>query len=237
MDDFFYNPEPEAPEEVPSEPEPEASEEVPSEPEPEAPEEVPSEPEPSEPETPEEVPSEPEPEAPEEVPSEPEPSEPETPEEEPGEPEAPEEPVLEEPPAEPETPPAEETGDGEMMKDLIDVIGDLNETITGAVTQEPEELPAGGEGGVAGGDFGGSQTTESASVDLSPVVQVLERNEKLLTQTIELLEQQGEVLVTQHNDLLQLQANVDFVFLAVAALIGVVLGGLLGLVLDRIWRI
>ena len=173
-----------------------------------------------EPEAPEEVPSEPEAEAPEEEPSEPEP---EAPEEEPSEPE-------------PEAPPTEETEDGsESMKDLIDAIGDLNETITGAVTQEPEELPAGGEGG--GGGFGGeSQVTESASVDLAPVVQVLERNEKLLIHTNELLEQQGEVLVMQHNDLLQLQANVDFVFLAVAALIGVVLGGFVALVIDRIWR-
>ena len=78
--------------------------------------------------------------------------------------------------------------------------------------------------------------TESASVDLAPVVQVLERNEKLLIHANELLEQQGEVLVMQHNDLLQLQANVDFVFLAVAALIGVVLGGFVALVIDRIWR-
>ena len=161
-----------------------------------------------------------EPEAPEEVPSEPEA---EAPEEEPSEPE-------------PEAPPTEETEDGsESMKDLIDAIGDLNETITGAVTQEPEELPAGGEGGEGG--FGGeSQVTESASVDLAPVVQVLERNEKLLIHTNELLEQQGEVLVMQHNDLLQLQANVDFVFLALAALIGVVLGGFVALVIDRIWR-
>lgn len=173
-----------------------------------------------EPEAPEEVPSEPEAEAPEEEPGEPEP---EAPEEEPSEPE-------------PEAPPTEETEDGsESMKDLIDAIGDLNETITGAVTQEPEELPAGGEGGEGG--FGGeSQVTESASVDLAPVVQVLERNEKLLIHTNELLEQQGEVLVMQHNDLLQLQANVDFVFLAVAALIGVVLGGFVALVIDRIWR-
>lgn len=72
-----------------------------------------------EPEAPEEVPSEPEPEAPEETPNEPE----------------------------PEAPLTEETEDGsESMKDLIDAIGDLNETITGAVTQEPEELPAGGRG-------------------------------------------------------------------------------------------
>lgn len=169
----------------------------------------------------------PEPEAPEEAPSEPEPEqpapEPETPEEIPSEPE-------------PEAPSTEETVDGsETMKDLIDAIGDLNETITGAVTQEPEELPAGGEGG--GGGFGGeSQVTESASVDLAPVVQVLERNEKLLTRTTELLEQQGEVLVMQHNDLLQLQANVDFVFLAVAALIGVVLGVAVGKVFHDLWR-
>ena len=173
-----------------------------------------------EPEAPEEVPSEPEAEAPEEEPSEPEP---EAPEEEPSEPE-------------PEAPPTEETEDGsESMKDLIDAIGDLNETITGAVTQEPEELPAGGEGG--GGGFGGeSQVTESASVDLAPVVQVLERNEKLLIHTNELLEQQGEVLVMQHNDLLQLQANVDFVFLAVAALIGVLLGVAVGRVFHDLWR-
>ena len=161
-----------------------------------------------------------EPEAPEEVPSEPEA---EAPEEEPSEPE-------------PEAPPTEETEDGsESMKDLIDAIGDLNETITGAVTQEPEELPAGGEGGEGG--FGGeSQVTESASVDLAPVVQVLERNEKLLIHTNELLEQQGEVLVMQHNDLLQLQANVDFVFLAVAALIGVLLGVAVGRVFHDLWR-
>ena len=173
-----------------------------------------------EPEAPEEVPSEPEAEAPEEEPSEPEP---EAPEEEPSEPE-------------PEAPPTEETEDGsESMKDLIDAIGDLNETITGAVTQEPEELPAGGEGGEGG--FGGeSQVTESASVDLAPVVQVLERNEKLLIHTNELLEQQGEVLVMQHNDLLQLQANVDFVFLAVAALIGVLLGVAVGRVFHDLWR-
>ena len=173
-----------------------------------------------EPEAPEEVPSEPEPEAPEEEPSDPEP---EAPEEEPSDPE-------------PEAPPTEETEDGsESMKDLIDAIGDLNETITGAVTQEPEELPAGGEGG--GGGFGGeSQVTESASVDLASVVQVLERNEKLLIHTNELLEQQGEVLVMQHNDLLQLQANVDFVFLAVAALIGVVLGVAVGKVFHYLWR-
>ena len=187
-----------------------------------------SEPEP-EPEAPEEEPSEPEPEAPEEVPSEPEPEdpapEPEAPKEEPGE-------------LEPEAPPAEGTGDGsETMKDLIHAIGDLNETITGAVTQEPEELPAEGEEGGAGGGSGGEvQVTEPASVDLSPVVRVLERNEKLLIHTNEILEQQSEIMTTQHNDLLQLQANVDFVFLAVAALIGVVLGVAVGRVFHDLWR-
>lgn len=165
---------------------------------------------------------EPEPEAPEEVPSESAPEEPAP------EPEAPEEIPGE---LESEAPPAEETVDGsDTMKDLIDAIGDLNETITGAVTQEPEELPAGGEGGGAGGGSGGEvQVTESASVDLTPVVRVLER-------TNELLEQQEEILVTQHNDLLQLQANVDFVFLAVAALIGVVLGVVVGRVFHDLWR-
>ena len=182
-----------------------------------------------EPEAPEEEPSEPEPEAPEEVPSEPEPEEPAP------EPEAPEE-ITGEP--EPEAPATEETGGGsETMKDLIDAIGHLNETITGAVTQEPEQLPTEVEEGGAGGGSGGEvQVTESASVDLTPVVQVLERNEKLLTRTNELLEQQSEIMMTQHNDLLQLQANVDFVFLAVAALIGVVLGVVVGRVFHDLWR-
>lgn len=166
-----------------------------------------------EPEAPEEEPSDPEPEAPEEVPSEPEP---EAPEETPNEPE-------------PEAPPTEETEDGsESMKDLIDAIGDLNETITGAVTQEPEELPE--EGAESGGGSGGNVVVEeSAGVDLTPVVQVLEH-------TNELLVKQEEVLVTQHNDLLQLRANVDFVFLAVAALIGVVLGVAVGKLFHDLWR-
>lgn len=166
-----------------------------------------------EPEAPEEEPSDPEPEAPEEVPSEPEP---EAPEETPNEPE-------------PEAPPTEETEDGsESLKDLIDAIGNLNETITGAVTQEPEELPE--EGAESGGGSGGNVVVEeSAGVDLTPVVQVLEH-------TNELLVKQEEVLVTQHNDLLQLRANVDFVFLAVAALIGVVLGVAVGKLFHDLWR-
>ena len=42
--------------------------------------------------------------------------------------------------------------------------------------------------------------------------------------------------MTQHNDLLQLQSNVDFVFLALAALIGVVLGVAVGKVFHDLWR-
>ena len=142
------------------------------------------------------------------------------------EPEAPEEGPAD---PEPETPPAEETEDGsESMKDLIDAIGNLNETITGAVTQEPEELPAEGEEG-GGGSGGNLVVEESAGVDLTPVVQVL-------AHTNELLVKQEEILVTQHNDLLQLQANVDFVFLAVATLIGVVLGVSVGKLFHDLWR-
>lgn len=136
-----------------------------------------------------------------------------------------------EPAPEPEAPeeePAGETANGsETMKELIDAIGNLNETITGAVTQEPEELPEEGEG--SGGGSGGDAEVLEPSVDLTPVVKVLER-------TNELLERQEEALVTQHNDLLQLQANVDFVFLAVAALIGVVLGAAVGRVFHDLWR-
>ena len=114
------------------------------------------------------------------------------------------------------------------MKDLIDAIGNLNETITGAVTQEPEELPAEGEEG-GGGSGGNLVVEESAGVALTPVVQVL-------AHTNELLVKQEEILVTQHNDLLQLQANVDFVFLAVATLIGVVLGVSVGKLFHDLWR-
>lgn len=163
---------------------------------------------------------------------------PEVPEEVSGEPEeAPAEPAPEELPGEAETPPAEEPVEGsETVKDLIDAIGNLNETITGAVSQEPEELPAEGDGSGSGG--GGEIVVEETggTVDLTPVVRVLERNEKLLNHTNELLEQQSEVLATQHNDLLQLQANVNFVFLAVAALIGVVLGVAVGKVFHDLWR-
>lgn len=71
--------------------------------------------------------------------------------------ESPEEPEPEELPGEPgpETPPSEE--DGSQMQDLIDAIGDLNETITGAVTEEQEgpedseDLSPGGEGAVPEG--------------------------------------------------------------------------------------
>ena len=85
------------------------------------------------------------------------------------------------------------------------------------------------EGSNSGGPSGEVFAEEPASVDLTPVVHVLER-------TNELLEQQSEVLATQRNDLLQLQANVDFVFLAVAAVIGVVLGVAVGRVFHDLWR-
>lgn len=170
----------------------------------------------------EEAPGDPAPEPPpvvEEIPSEPEPEQPPAVEEIPGE--------L---PADPETPPTEEIGDGsKTVKDLIDVIGDLNETITGAVGQEPGQLLEEGEGSGAGGNSGGGSEDLGPTVDFAPVSRVLER-------TNELLEQQQEILVTQHNDLLQLQANVNFVFLAVCVLIGVVLGVAVGKVFHNLWR-
>jgi len=67
-----------------------------------------------------------------------------------------------------------------------------------------------------------NEYTEVYNVDLTPVV--------------ELLEQQNELLITQHNDLLQIEANLDFVFLAVCMLAGVVIGSALALVMDRMWR-
>lgn len=157
----------------------------------------------------------PEPEVPAEEPEEPEPAEPELPEEsasgaEPGE--------------GGQLPGEAGSGGDAAMQDLITAIGDLNETITGAVT-EAEDPPGGEEGGTDGN----LPPVEREGVDLTPVVQVLER-------TNALLEVQGEALATQHNDLLQLQANVDFVFLAVAALIGVVLGAAVGKLFHDLWR-
>ena len=57
-----------------------------------------------------------------------------------------------------------------------------------------------------------------------------------LTSVVELLEASNESLVQVNNNLLQLQANVDFVFLAVAALIGVVLGVSVGKLFHDLWR-
>lgn len=145
----------------------------------------------------------------------------------PAEPEAPADPGG----PEPETPPPGESGsvDGDKVQDLIDAIGDLNETITGAVT-DPEQLPAEEPGGGSGGGGGGeSVVLEPASVDLTPVVRSIER-------TNELLVQQEEILTTQHDDLLQLQANVSFVFLAVCMLAGVVIGCAVSYVLHDLWR-
>lgn len=169
---------------------------------------------------PEESPRDPEPGR-DETPSRPKP---EAPEEPAPAPEAPEEPRE----ADPEVPPSEE-GDNigsDTMQDLIDAIGDLNQTITDAATGEAEQLPSEGPSGGSGGE---AWVAESAEVDLTPVVKVLER-------TNELLEQQTEILATQHNDLLQLQANVNFVFLAVVMLTGVVIGCAVSYVLHDLWR-
>ncbi len=67
-----------------------------------------------------------------------------------------------------------------------------------------------------------TEVTEIYNVDLGPVV--------------ELLEQQNELLATQHNDLLQIQANLDFVLLAVCMLAGVVIGCTISHVLHDLWR-
>jgi len=67
------------------------------------------------------------------------------------------------------------------------------------------------------------EVTEIYDVDLGPVV--------------ELLEQQNELLVTQHNDLLQIQANLDFVLLAVCMLAGVVIGCFVGRIIHDLWRV
>lgn len=143
----------------------------------------------------------------------------------------PEEPAPEPVELEPEAPPSEESGSvgTDAVQNLIGAIGDLNQTITDAMTEGPEQLPVEDMGGGAGEDTGGEVVEEPATVDLTPVVRALGR-------TNELLEQQDKVLLTQHNDLLQLQANLDFVFLAVSALIGVVLGAAVALVLNRVWR-
>lgn len=189
-------------------------EDAPSSSEPAAPEESTSGPEPS---APEESSGGSEPSAPEESASDPGPSAPE-PEEETG--------VSVEETAEPVAPPAEapeETNASDTMQDLIDAIGGLNETITGVTTQEPEEPPAEREQETPAESLEYEYfTAEPADVDLEPVIQVLERQE--------------EVLLTLHNDLYQLQANVDLVFLAVAALIGVVLGVAVGRLFHDLWR-
>jgi len=184
-----------------------------------------------------EIPEEPATEPEEAAPSEPEPEEPTA------EPEelTPEEPVADPEPKAPEdttgeleleTPISEsvESGavSGETVQDLIGAIDNLNETITGAIPEEePEQLPT--EEGEGGGSGGGEEVVETPSVDLAPVVRVLER-------TTELLEQQNEIQITQHNDLLQIQADICFVFLAVCMLAGVVVGCFVGRVFHELWR-
>lgn len=126
---------------------------------------------------------------------------------------------------EPEAP-REETGSGvtgELVQDLITAVGGLNDTITEAAAQDSEDPPAEREGETPAGPLEYEYfAAESTDVDLTPVIQVLERQE--------------EVLLTLHSDLYQLQANVDLVFLAVAALIGVVLGVAVGRLFHDLWR-
>ncbi len=88
------------------------------------------------------------------------------------------------------------------------------ETVT---APEPAQEP-----GADGGGGGGVLFVETPSVDYSAVV--------------ELLEQQNDLLATQHNDLLQVRANLDFVFLAVCMLAGVVIGCAISRVLHDLWR-
>lgn len=76
--------------------------------------------------------------------------------------------------------------------------------------------------------------------DLTPVLESLEglrqSQEQQLEHIDELLEQQIEIQMMQHNDLLQLQANVEIVFLAIIALIGVTIGCAVSRVLHDLWR-
>ncbi len=97
------------------------------------------------------------------------------------------------------------------MDDLNDI---PEETVTApGPAQEP---------GADAGGGGGALFAESSVTDFGPVV--------------ELLEQQNDLLVTQHDDLLQVQANLDFVFLAVCMLAGVVIGCAISRVLHDLWR-
>ena len=57
-----------------------------------------------------------------------------------------------------------------------------------------------------------------------------------MTPVVELLEVTNESLVQVNNNLLQLQANVNFVFLAVCVLIGAVIGCGVARVLHDLWR-
>lgn len=166
----------------------------------------------------EEAPSDPAPEPPpvvEEIPSEPVPEQPPAVEEVPGE--------L---PADPEVPEEEGDSGSGSIQDIIDAIGELGETITGTtVTEEPEELepPATEQGGAGEAPPMWFMEYEASSgTDLTPVV--------------ELLEVTNESLVQVNNNLLQLQVNVNFVFLAVCVLIGAVIGCGVARVLHDLWR-
>lgn len=162
-----------------------------------------------------EVSEAPEPETPA-VSSEPEP-EPQRPAPEP------EAPVVSSDP-EPETPPSEENGsvDGDKVQDLIDAIGDLNQTITDAVTGDPEPLPP---------DEGDIPYDVPFEWDFFAATNGADYEE-----VVELLQQDAEMQATLHNDLLQLQANTNFLFSAVVALIGVMLGAAAARAFGYLWR-
>lgn len=181
-------------------------------------EEVPSDPAPEPPPVVEEIPGDPAPEPPpvvEEIPSDPASEPPPAVEEVPGE--------L---PAEPVVP--EENGDSGSgsIQDIIDAIGELGETITGTTVTEELEEPE-------------PPATEQGGAEETPPVWFVEYEASSgtdLTPVVELLEATNESLVQVNNNLLQLQANVNFVFLAVCVLIGAVIGCGVARVLHDLWR-
>lgn len=151
----------------------------------------------------------------EEVPSDPAPEQPPAVEEIPGE--------L---PAESEAP--EESGDSGSgsIQDIIDAIGELGDTLAGAGDSgEPAETQP--------------PATEQGGAEEAPPVWFVEYEASSgtdLTPVVELLEVTNESLVQVNNNLLQLQANVNFVFLAVCVLIGAVIGCGVVRVLHDLWR-
>ena len=123
--------------------------------------------------------------------------------------------------------PATGTGDGSgFVQEIIAAIGELGNTLAGAGDSgEPAETqtPATEQGGAGEAPPVWFVEYEASSgTDLTPVV--------------ELLEATDESLIQVNNNLLQLQANVNFVFLAVCVLIGAVIGCGVARVLHDLWR-